>query len=196
MKNEMELIFDAISANEGFARVAVAAFISHLNPTLEELDDIKTAVSEAVTNSIIHGYENYGGYCCRGIRQQKAQSGQRNAQSGQQTVQSGRQTVQSGRQQTPPQVQEVHPGKVRIYCLLEDDVLHIEVSDAGKGIADLEQAMEPLFTTKPELERSGMGFAFMEAFMDDLEVESKLGKGTTVRMMKKVGTSSWIDSED
>ena len=184
MKNEMELIFDAISANEGFARVAVAAFISHLNPTLEELDDIKTAVSEAVTNSIIHGYENYGGYCCRSPRLQSAQSRL-------QSVQPGLQDAQS-----PPPVQEVHPGKVRIYGLLEDDVLHIEVSDAGKGIADLEQAMEPLFTTKPELERSGMGFAFMEAFMDDLEVESKLGKGTTVRMTKKVGTSSWIDSED
>lgn len=180
MKNEMELIFDAISANEGFARVAVAAFISHLNPTLEELDDIKTAVSEAVTNSIIHGYENYGGYCCRGNGLQSSQSGLQNAQSGQRRS----------------QPQEVHPGKVRIYGLLEEDVLHIEVSDAGKGIADLEQAMEPLFTTKPELERSGMGFAFMEAFMDDLEVESKLGKGTTVRMTKKVGTSSWIDSED
>lgn len=85
---------------------------------------------------------------------------------------------------------------MRLYCLLEEDVLHIEVTDAGKGIENLEQAMEPLFTTKPELERSGMGFAFMEAFMDDLEVESRLGEGTTVRMMKKVGTSSWIDSED
>lgn len=188
MKNEMELIFDAISANEGFARVAVAAFISHLDPTLEELDDIKTAVSEAVTNSIIHGYENYGGYCCRGARLQDAQWGPQNTRP--------EQSAQSGPQQALTQMQEVHPGKVRIYCLLEEDVLHIEVTDTGKGIANLEQAMEPLFTTKPELERSGMGFAFMEAFMDDLEVESKLGKGTTVRMTKKVGTSSWIDSED
>ena len=179
MKNEMELIFDAISANEGFARVAVAAFISHLNPTLEELDDIKTAVSEAVTNSIIHGYENYGGYVCRG--------------NGPQSAQAGLQGIQPGLPGRPP---EVHPGKVRIYGLLEEDVLHIEVTDAGKGIENLEQAMEPLFTTKPELERSGMGFAFMEAFMDDLDVESRLGKGTTVRMTKKVGSSSWIDSED
>lgn len=194
MKNEMELIFDAISENEGFARVAVAAFISHLNPTLEELDDIKTAVSEAVTNSIIHGYENYGGYCCRGTRLQDAQSRPQSTRP-EQSAQSGPQSAQSG-QQAPPQMQEVHPGRVRIYCRLEEDVLHIEVTDAGKGIENLEQAMEPLFTTKPELERSGMGFAFMEAFMDDLEVESKLGKGTTVRMMKKVGTSSWIDSED
>lgn len=196
MKNEMELIFDAISANEGFARVAVAAFISHLNPTLEELDDIKTAVSEAVTNSIIHGYENYGGYCCRGFMQQKVQPGQYSGQPGMAGAQSGQCSTQTGLRQAPIREPEVHPGKVRIYGLLEDDVLHIEVTDAGKGIEDLEQAMEPLFTTKPELERSGMGFAFMEAFMDDLEVESKLGKGTTVRMTKKVGSSSWIDGED
>lgn len=161
MRNEMELIFDAISDNEGFARVAVAAFISHLNPTLEELDDIKTAVSEAVTNAIIHGYENLGGYGSPAVVQQ-----------------------------------ELHPGKVRICCLLEGEVLHIEVSDTGKGIEDIHRAMEPLFTTKPELERSGMGFAFMEAFMDDLEVESRVGQGTTVRMVKKVGTGSWIDGEE
>lgn len=147
LKNEMELIFDAVSENEGFARVAVAAFIACLNPTLEEMDDIKTAVSEAVTNAVIHGYED-----CE--------------------------------------------GKVRMYCRLEKNLLHIEVSDAGKGIADVKRAMEPLFTTKPELDRSGMGFAFMEAFMDDLEVESSLGKGTTVRMVKKLGTGSWIDSGD
>ena len=160
MKNEMEIIFDAISDNEGFARVAVSAFVSHLNPTLEELADIKTAVSEAVTNSIIHGYENWGGFI----------SGQDKA--------------------------EKNPGKVRICCVLESDVLHIEISDKGKGIEDVEQAMEPLFTTKPELERSGMGFAFMEAFMDDLEVESTPGEGTTVRMVKKIGLGSWIDGEE
>lgn len=187
MRNEMELIFDAVSANESFARVAVAAFISHLNPTLEELDDIKTAVSEAVTNSIIHGYENYGGYGYRGHGRQGAQPGTQGGQPGRQSAQSGGRSAWPG---------EENPGKVRLYCLLEEDVLHIEVTDAGKGIENLEQAMEPLFTTKPELERSGMGFAFMEAFMDDLEVESRLGEGTTVRMMKKVGTSSWIDSED
>ena len=142
IRNEMELSFDAISDNEAFARVAVAAFVSHLNPTLEELSDIKTAVSEAVTNAIIH------------------------------------------------------PGKVRICCLLEKDLLHISVSDQGVGMTDVEQAMEPLFTTKPELERSGMGFAFMEAFMDDLEVESRPGQGTTVRMTKKMGVGDWIDSEE
>lgn len=147
MKNEMEIIFDAISDNEGFARVAVAAFVAHLNPTMEELSDIKTAVSEAVTNCIIHGYEDV-------------------------------------------------EGKVYLHCKLEGAVLHIEIKDTGKGIDNLEQAMEPLFTTKPELERSGMGFAFMEAFMDDLEVESIPGEGTTVRMTKKIGLGSWIDSED
>ena len=161
MRNEMEIIFDAISDNEGFARVAVAAFISHLNPTLEELDDIKTAVSEAVTNAIIHGYENFGGYGKIDAKQQ-----------------------------------EIHQGKVDVKCVLKGDLLHIEVSDKGKGIENVRQAMEPLFTTRPELERSGMGFAFMEAFMDDLEVESRPGQGTTVRMVKKVGTGSWLDGEE
>ncbi len=161
MRNEMEILFDAISDNEGFARVAVAAFVSHLNPTLEELSDIKTAVSEAVTNSIIHGYENLYGY--------------------------GR----PGR--GPAAAQEVHPGKVQILCALEGDMLQIQIKDQGKGMENVEQAMEPLFTTKPELERSGMGFAFMEAFMDDLEVESSPGQGTTVRMKKKLGCGSWIE---
>ncbi len=163
MKNEMEIFFDAISRNEGFARVSVAAFVAHLNPTLEEIADVKTAVSEAVTNAIIHGYDNLCGY---------GRHGEKIADC------------------------PVHPGKVRLKCILEGDVLHIEVEDEGKGIANLEQAMEPLFTTRPELERSGMGFAFMEAFMDDLAVDSKPGKGTLVRMMKKIGSSAWIDSEE
>ncbi len=163
-KNEMEIFFDAISRNESFARVAVAAFVAHLNPTLEELADVKTAVSEAVTNSIIHGYENFYGYGRHGER--------------------------------PVTECPIHPGKVRLKCILEGDVLHIEVEDKGKGIADLEQAMEPLFTTRPELDRSGMGFAFMEAFMDDLEVESVPGQGTIVRMMKKMGSTAWIDCEE
>lgn len=150
MKNEMEVVFDAISNNESFARVSVAAFVSHLNPTLEEISDIKTAVSEAVTNSIIHGYEN----------------------------------------------RELHPGKVRVHCLLEEGILHIEVTDTGKGIENIDKAMEPLYTTKPELERSGMGFAFMEAFMDDLEVISTPGEGTTVKMQKKMGTGAWACRED
>lgn len=162
-RNEMRLEFDAISCNESFARVAVAAFVTPLNPTVEEVADIKTAVSEAVTNAIIHGYENLYGYGKYGDKQ--------------------------------PAYVVIHPGKVRIWCRLDKDVLTIEVTDQGKGIANVEQAMEPLYTTKPQLERSGMGFAFMEAFMDDLEVESHPGQGTLVRMRKKLGCSSWIDGE-
>jgi stage II sporulation protein AB (anti-sigma F factor) len=161
MKNEMEIIFDAVSDNEGFARMAVAAFVARLNPTMEELADIKTAVSEAVTNSIIHGYENLYGY---------------------------------GKNIAAAAQGAIHQGKVKIHCILEKEILHIEVIDSGKGIENVEQAMEPLYTTKPELERSGMGFAFMEAFMDDLEVESILGQGTTVRMVKKMGVDGWIDN--
>lgn len=163
-KNEMEISFDALSKNEGFARVAVSAFVSHLNPTLEEISDIKTAVSEAVTNSIIHGYENYFGYGIHG--------------------------------DMIPGGSSVHPGKVTVRCLLENGILHIDVSDKGKGIENIEKAMEPLYTTKPELERSGMGFAFMEAFMDDLKVESTPGRGTVVHMKKKMCTGPWLDSEE
>lgn len=163
-RNEMEIVFDAVSCNESFARVAVAAFITHLNPTLEELADIKTAVSEAVTNAIIHGYENLSGYTKHG--------------------------------EMRPAYSIIHPGKVRLHCILENDTLSIEVSDQGKGIEDVARAMEPLFTTKPELERSGMGFAFMEAFMDELEVESIPGKGTRVHMWKKMRCGDWIGKED
>lgn len=136
--NEMELIFDSMSINEGFARVAVAAFMTQLNPTLEEVADVKTAVSEAVTNSIIHGYEK-------------------------------------------------RVEKIRIHCKLQEQTLYIEIEDHGTGIEDVEKAMQPLFTTKPELERSGMGFSFMEAFMDDISVESEPGKGTVVKMRKEIG---------
>ena len=136
--NEMEIRFDSRSVNEGFARVAVASFMTQLNPTVEEVADVKTAVSEAVTNSIIHGYDN-----------------------------------------------EVH--KVSIRCRIEDNVFVVEDCDKGKGIENIEEAMRPMFTTKPEQERSGMGFAFMEAFMDTVEVESEPGKGTKVKMKKTVG---------
>ena len=162
-RNEMEISFDAVSRNEGFARVAVAAFVTSLNPTLEELSDIKTAVSEAVTNAIIHGYENYSGYGMKG--------------------------------EMPRSSQVINPGKVRIKCILDKGVLYLEISDDGKGIEDVEQAMQPLFTTKPELERSGMGFAFMEAFMDDLRVESVPGEGTVVYMEKKMCTGPWIEED-
>lgn len=153
LKNEMRLEFDAVSENEAFARVAVAAFVTPLNPTMEEISDIKTAISEAVTNAIIHGYDIESGYV----------EGER---------------------------------KVYIHCLVLHDVLHVEIIDEGKGIENIEQAMEPLFTTKPEMDRSGMGFAFMEAFMDDLEVISEPGMGTTVLMKKKLGTSPWIQCEE
>ena len=138
MTNEMKLEFDSRSANEAFARVTVASFMTQLNPTLEEVSDVKTAVSEAVTNAIIHGYEN-------------------------------------------------HVNKVRIYAGIEGRTLHLEISDRGVGIPDVKKAMEPLYTTRPELERSGMGFSFMEAFMDEVQVESEPGKGTIVRMKKIIG---------
>lgn len=135
--NEMKLEFDSRSCNESFARVAVAAFMTQLNPTLEEVADVKTAVSEAVTNAIIHGYEGQ-------IR------------------------------------------KIWITCRLEGQELYVEVKDDGRGIADVALAMEPLYTTKAECDRAGMGFAFMEAFMDSLEVESAPGQGTCVRMRKHI----------
>ncbi len=135
--NEMELVFDSLPENEGFARVAVGAFFTQLDPTLEEICDVKTAVCEAVTNSIIHGYNG-----------------------------------------------EVHKIQLRCQIKKEENAISIEVIDTGCGIADIEKAMEPLYTTKSELERAGMGFAFMEAFMDSVEVKSDLGKGTTVKMHK------------
>ena len=156
LKNEMQIIFDAVSVNEAFARIAVAAFVTPLNPTMEEVSDIKTAVSEAVTNAIIHGYDG--------------------------------EFLSSKDSEEPDQVY--------LRCRIDDDVLSVEVKDKGKGIADIEQAMEPLFTTKPEMDRSGMGFAFMEAFMDDLEVTSQPGMGTTVRMKKKLGITPWVGCEE
>lgn len=135
--NEMVLEFDSNSKNESFARVVVAAFVSSLDPTIEEIADIKTAVSEAVTNCIIHAYDN-------------------------------------------------KEGKITLRCRIEDHTIFIEVVDKGVGIEDVAQAMKSLYTTKPELERSGLGFAFMEAFTDKLEVISSPGVGTTVRMEKTI----------
>ena len=137
MKNEMTLAFDSRSENEGFARVAVAAFVTQLNPTLEEVADIRTAVSEAVTNAIIHGYPD-----------------------------------------------GIHTVVVR--AVLEDDMLELWVTDEGVGMEDVRQAMEPLYTSRPELERSGMGFMFMEAFMDQVEVQSSPGVGPTVYMRNRI----------
>ncbi|MDO4308316.1 MAG: anti-sigma F factor [Eubacteriales bacterium] len=135
--NEMTIIFDSRPVNEGLARVTVAAFCTQLNPTLEEVADIKTAVSEAVTNCIIHGYEG-----------------------------------------------KIH--KIQLSCRLRGRELFVDVVDEGIGIPDVEKAMEPMFTTKPEKDRSGMGFTFMEAFMDEVSVESQVGKGTAVHMKKVI----------
>ncbi len=133
--NEMKLEFISNPHNEALARIAVASFVAYLDPTIEEISDIKTAVSEAVTNSIIHGYENTNGV-------------------------------------------------VTINSKIKENVLEIEIIDNGKGIEDLEKARTPLFTTKPEEERSGMGFTIMETFMDEIQVTSSVGKGTKVFMKK------------
>lgn len=137
IKNEMKMEFLSKSANEAFARIAVASFASQLDPTIEEIADIKTSVSEAVTNSIIHGYAN-------------------------------------------------SEGIVKIKAKLYDDEIEIEVSDNGAGIENVKEAREPLFTTKGNLERSGMGFTIMENFMDELSVESIVGLGTKIVMSKKI----------
>lgn len=144
MSNRMQVEFDAKSVNEGFARVAVAAFLTQLNPTLDEIADVKTAVSEAVTNAIIHGYED-------------------------------------------------REGQVYLSCEISGDTATIIVEDKGVGMRDVRLALQPFYTTKPDLERSGMGFAFMEAFMDDMEVESVPGSGTKVTMKKKIGAKEDVD---
>ena len=135
--NEMKIEFLSKSNNEAFARIAVAAFVAQLDPTIEEIADIKTAVSEAVTNSIIHGYEE-------------------------------------------------RQGIVKLICKIRDREVFIEISDSGKGIENVEMAKQPLYTTKGNMERSGMGFTIMESFMDSLKVESVLGLGTKVTMGKKI----------
>jgi stage II sporulation protein AB (anti-sigma F factor) len=136
VKNEMNLQFSALSQNESFARVTVAAFIAQLDPDMDELTEIKTVVSEAVTNAIIHGYEN------------------------------------------DPN------GIVYIQVIIEDGLIDLTIKDVGMGIVDVEEARQPLFTTKPDLERSGMGFTIMENFMDEVEVHSQPGRGTEVRLRK------------
>jgi stage II sporulation protein AB (anti-sigma F factor) len=136
MKNEMNLQFSALSQNESFARVTVAAFIAQLDPNMDELTEIKTVVSEAVTNAIIHGYEN------------------------------------------DPD------GIVYIQVIIEDSLIDLTIKDVGIGIVDVEEARQPLFTTKPDLERSGMGFTIMENFMDEVEVRTQPGRGTEVRLRK------------
>ena len=136
-KNSMTVTFSSLPVNEAFARMAVSAFIMPLDPTVSEITDIKTAVSEAVTNSIIHGYDGLS-------------------------------------------------GDIVLLCSYEGREIHIEISDRGRGIADIKTAMTPLYTSRPELERSGLGFTVMETFMDSLKVESLPDEGTKVIMSKKL----------
>ncbi len=136
--NKMKTEFLSKSENESFARVCVASFVTQLEPTMEDIDDIKTAVSEAVTNCIVHGYGSD------------------------------------------------EKGKIVIECTLKENKAVISVEDFGRGIEDIQQAMEPLFTTQPEEERSGMGFTVMETFMDGIKVTSQVGKGTKVVMTKEI----------
>lgn len=140
-QNHMQVLFDAKSENEGLARMVVTAFMAEMNPTLEQIADVKTAVSEAVTNAIIHGYNN-------------------------------------------------EEESVSLCCDRDGQQLVITVEDHGAGIENIDQAMQPFYTTKSQLERSGMGFAFMEAFMDKLEVRSKVGEGTKVVMWKYIERDS------
>ena len=137
MNNYMKLEIPSKSTNEAFVRATVGAFAGQIDPTIEELSDIKTAVSEGITNAIIHGYENMGGI-------------------------------------------------INITCRVEDNIIEIIISDNGVGIPDIQKAREPLFTSKPDEERSGMGFTVMEAFMDELIIESEIGEGTRLTMRKKI----------
>lgn len=144
--NEIKIEFISKSNNEAFARISVAAFVAQLDPTIEEISDIKTAVSEAVTNSIVHGYED-------------------------------------------------DIGIVTLICKIHNNDVYIEVSDNGKGIEDIDIAKQPLYTTKPDLERSGMGFTIMESFMDELNVESILGLGTKVTMKKTIKQTEEVEEK-
>lgn len=141
-ENSVWVKFPAITENERTARMMAAVFLTGLNPTMEELDDVKTAVSEAVTNSIIHAYEE---------KEDKMKC------------------------------------EVSVIYIKKGNEVEIQIEDQGKGIEDIKKAMEPLFTTKAKEERSGMGFSFMEAFMDQVEVFSAVGKGTKVIMKKRIG---------
>lgn len=145
-ENEMQLEFISKSNNEAFARISVAAFAAQLDPTVEEISDIKTAVSEAVTNCIIHGYEDTEGI-------------------------------------------------VKIICKIIGNSITIEISDTGKGIENIEEARRPLYTSKPNLERSGMGFTIMESFMDEMKIESIVGLGTKVTMKKLIKKDEITDQD-
>ena len=140
-KNNVNIELDSNSSNEGFARMVTVAFLAPLDPTIDELSDIKTAVSEAVTNCIIHGYDN-------------------------------------------------KDGKIYMRMSIKDNVFRVEIEDKGRGIEDINKAMEPMYTRKEDEDRSGMGFCCMEAFMDELKVESKVGQGTKIIMTKYIKSSN------
>lgn len=137
MEDILKIEMSCKPENEGLARIAIATFMVRLNPTLEEINDVKTAVSEAVTNAIVHGYEE-------------------------------------------------REGIIYLEGIIKEKSIEISVKDEGVGIANIKEAREPLYTTKPEEERSGMGFTFMEIFMDEVHIDSKVGEGTEVRMIKKI----------
>ena len=157
--NKAKISFDACSINEGFARMVVMGFMMDLNPTMDELTDVKTAVSEAVTNAIIHGYEM-----------------------------EERETKMSPEGELLADTEAIP--QVEMQCLRKGNKLTVIIEDHGVGIGDVEEARQPFFTTKPDMERSGMGFSFMEAFMDEVEVVSKLGKGTRITMSKYIKSES------
>ncbi|MGP4107361.1 anti-sigma F factor [Virgibacillus sp. L01] len=144
MNNEMYVEFSSVSENESFARVAVGSFVAQLDPTMDELTEIKTVVSEAVTNAIIHGYNNEPDHL------------------------------------------------VSISCILQDGEVNLTINDDGIGIGDVDEARQPLYTSKPELERSGMGFTIIENFMDSVEVKSTPDQGTTVHMTKQLTFSNTV----
>ena len=143
MDNKMTITFLSLSENEAFARNAVASFMLPLNPTLSEVNDVKTAVSEAVTNAVVHGY--------------------------------------------PDSV-----GEVELKAVIEGNFIHIEIIDNGIGIEDLPKALEPFYSSKPENERSGMGFSIMKSFMDEIDVKSAINKGTIIKMSKKINQSKAV----
>lgn len=150
IKNSMSASFDARSVNESLARMMIASFLAELNPTLDEMADVKTAVSEAVTNAIVHGYG-----------------------------------IEIDMEQRMDEQGEAFP-KVELRCHINEGWIYIEIEDHGIGIENVREAMQPLFTTKPTLERTGMGFSFMEAFMDEVSVESEPGMGTKVILKKNL----------
>lgn len=147
MKNEMTLTFSAVSENEAFARNAVAAFCVGLDPTVDQINDIKTAVSEAVTNAVVHAYEKKSN------------------------------------------------GYITVKTEIDENTVHIVVSDTGCGIEDIERAMQPFFTTKPDEDRSGMGFTVMESFMDGLTVTANSPSGTIVSMKKTIRGADWKEKK-